>query len=74
MVSFVFVILVISFLYGAIYANVPGSTIPVLVLDVDGTLYDNDCHIESQIVSYNEEFVARLGIDKVKCESIHSIY
>ena len=72
MVSLAFLILIaIKFIHHVTIAHLFGPTVPVLVLDVDGTLYDNDCNIESQIVYYIEEFVAGLGIDKVKCTFVH---
>jgi FMN phosphatase YigB (HAD superfamily) len=49
--------------------------IPVLVLDVDGTLYDDDCNIEQQIRDNFHEFaLQRFGIEIEDCERMHVQY
>lgn len=45
---------------------------PVLVLDVDGTLYEDACQIESQIRDNCHSFaLERFGLNSAQCETMH---
>ncbi|RYH00630.1 hypothetical protein EON65_49000, partial [archaeon] len=48
---------------------------PVLILDIDGTIYEDDCNIEQQIKDNFHHFALnRFGIDPDECERLHRDY
>lgn len=46
----------------------------VLVLDIDGTVYDDDCHIESQIRDNCHIFSSTFGYTAAESEELHVKY
>ncbi len=47
---------------------------PVLILDIDGTLYDDDCMIESSIRDNCHLFAAKFGYDSAASDVLHHKY
>jgi hypothetical protein len=41
---------------------------PLLVIDIDGTLYDGDCDVEDQIIVKTQNFAKKFGYNKVECK------
>ena len=52
----------------------PGGIPNVLVLDIDGTVYDDDCHIESQIRDNCHIFSSTFGYTAAESEELHVKY
>lgn len=65
----------VFFLLNLCFASVPSQNIQrVLVLDVDGTLYDNDCFIEDQIRDNCHVFAEKFGCDPKTSDDLHKKY
>eukprot|EP01031_Cornospumella_fuschlensis_P034530 gene34529-41809_t len=55
--------------------SIQNSQVPLLILDVDGTLYEDDCSIEHQIKDNFHGFAKEhFGIDSDECERLHLTY
>ena len=73
-------LMVLILLQNIIIRNASASKIPtnvltsVLVLDIDGTVYDDDCLVETQIRDNCHIFASSFGYDSEKCEEMHNKY